>query len=86
MDQDPFEHFDNDKDGVGSNADYDDSRPLIQTEQYHCLLNFDDLSDECMGWRSDAYQSYLGRSKGINETDYSYAAWNASKNAGLLDD
>ena len=39
-----------------------------------------------MGWRSDAYQSYLGRSKGINETDYSYAAWNASKNAGLLDD
>ncbi|MBT6923689.1 MAG: hypothetical protein HOA35_04030 [Euryarchaeota archaeon] len=86
MDQDPSEHFDNDKDGVGSNADYDDSRPLIQTEQDHCLLNFDDLSDACMGWRSDAYQSYLGRSKGINETDYSYAAWNASKNAGLLDD
>ena len=85
MDQDPSEHFDNDKDGVGSNADYDDSRPLVQTEQDHCLLNFDDLSDACMGWRSDAYQSYLGRSKGINETDYSYAAWNASKNAGLLD-
>lgn len=86
MELNPNEHFDNDKDGVGSNSDYDDTRPLIQTEEDHCMLNFDDASDACMGWRSDAYQSYLARSKGINETDYSYAAWNASKNAGLLDD
>ena len=84
MDTDPNEHFDGDKDGVGSNADYDDTRPLVQTEQDHCMLNFDDNSDECMGWRSEAYQDYLGRSKGPNESDYSYGAWNTSKNAGLL--
>ena len=86
MDADPNEHFDNDKDGVGSNSDYDDTRPLVQTEQDHCLLNFDDLSDACMGWRNADYQAYLSRSKGVNESDYSYAAWNASKNAGLLND
>ncbi len=85
MDTDPDEHFDADKDGVGSNTDYDDSRPLVQTETDHCMLNFDDLSDACMGWRSEAYQSYLSRDKDANESDYSYAAWNASKNAGLLD-
>jgi hypothetical protein len=71
---------------VGSNSDYDDTRPLVQTEQDHCLLNFDDLSDACMGWRNADYQAYLSRSKGVNESDYSYAAWNASKNAGLLND
>ena len=86
MDANPNEHFDNDKDGVGSNSDYDDTRPLVQTEQDHCLLNFDDLSDACMGWRNADYQAYLSRSKGVNESDYSYAAWNASKNAGLLND
>jgi len=85
MDTDPDEHFDADKDGVGSNTDYDDNRPLVQTETDHCMLNFDDLSDACMGWRSEAYQSYLSRDKDANESDYSYAAWNASKNAGLLD-
>jgi hypothetical protein len=85
METDPDEHFDADKDGVGSNSDYDDSRPLVQTETDHCMLNFDDLSDACMGWRSEDYQSYLSREKDANESDYSYAAWNASKNAGLLD-
>ena len=85
METDPDEHFDADKDGVGSNSDYDDSRPLVQTETDHCMLNFDDLSDACMGWRSEDYQSYLSRDKDANESDYSYAAWNASKNAGLLD-
>ena len=85
METDPDEHFDADKDGVGSNSDYDDSRPLVQTETDHCMLNFDDVSDACMGWRSEDYQSYLSREKDANESDYSYAAWNASKNAGLLD-
>jgi hypothetical protein len=85
METNPDEHFDGDKDGVGSNADYDDTKPLIQTEKDHCMLNFDDLSDACMGWRSADYQAYLARDKGVNESDYSYAAWNASKNAGLLD-
>lgn len=85
METDPDEHFDADKDGVGSNSDYDDNRPLVQTEMDHCMLNFDDISDACMGWRSEDYQSYLSRDKDANESDYSYAAWNASKNAGLLD-
>lgn len=85
METNPDEHFDGDKDGVGANADYDDTRPLVQTEKDHCMLNFDDMTDACMGWRDGDYQSYLARDKGANETDYSYSAWNASRNAGLLD-
>jgi hypothetical protein len=49
------------------------------------MLNFDDVSDACMGWRDGDYQAYLARDKGVNESDYSYSAWNTSKNAGLLD-
>lgn len=85
MDLDPNEHFDGDNDGVGSNSDYDDTRPLIQTEEDHCLLNFDDQSLKCQGWRSKEYQNYLSRDKEDGETDLSFAAWNTSKNAGLLD-
>ncbi len=85
MELDPNEHFDADKDGVGSNADYDDSRPLVQTEEDHCLLNFDDESSNCQGWRNKDYQSYLSREKVEGEYDLSFSAWNASKNAGLLE-
>jgi hypothetical protein len=85
MDLDPNEHFDGDNDGVGSNSDYDDTRPLIQTQEDHCLLNFDDQSLDCQGWRSKDYQTYLSRNKDDGETDLSFAAWNTSKNAGLLD-
>ena len=85
MELDPNEHFDGDKDGVGSNSDYDDTRPLVQTEEDHCLLNFDDESSACQGWRSKDYQSYLSRDKVEGEYDLSYSAWNASKNAGLLE-
>ena len=85
MDSDPNEYFDGDNDGVGSNSDYDDTRPLVQTEEDHCNLNFDDLSLACQGWRNSEYQSYLSREKSENESDLSFAAWNVSKNAGLLD-
>lgn len=86
METNPDEHFDADKDGVGSNADYDDSRPLVQTEEDHCMLNFDDETLACQGWRNSEYQSYLDRQKDANETDLSFSGWNASKNAGLLDE
>ena len=85
MDSDPNEYFDGDNDGVGSNSDYDDTRPLVQTEEDHCNLNFDDISLACQGWRNSEYQSYLSRDKSENESDLSFAAWNTSKNAGLLD-
>jgi hypothetical protein len=86
METNPNEHFDSDKDGVGSNADYDDSRPLVQTEEDHCMLNFDDVSQACQGWRSSDYQSYLNRVKDANESDLTYNGWNVSNNAGLLDE
>jgi len=85
MENNPDEHFDGDGDGVGSNSDYDDTRPLIQTEEDHCMLNFDDSSLACQGWRNADYQSYLSRGDSTNDSDLSFAAWNASKNAGLLD-
>jgi hypothetical protein len=49
------------------------------------MLNIDDVSLSCQGWRNDDYQTYLSRDKDENDTDLSYAAWNASINAGLLD-
>ena len=85
MDTDPNEYFDGDNDGVGSNSDYDDNRPLVQTEEDHCMLNFDDTSVVCQGWRNTEYQSYISREKAEGDSDLSFGAWNASKNAGLLD-
>ena len=85
MENDPNEYFDGDNDGVGSNTDYDDTRPLVQTEEDHCMLNFDDISLPCQGWRNAEYQTYLTRDKAESDSDLSFAAWNASKNAGLLD-
>lgn len=86
MDKDPNEHYDADGDGVGANSDYDDNKPLIQSEEDHCMLNFDDISNQCLGWRSADYQEYLSREKGVNETDLSFYTWNASKSAGILDE
>jgi hypothetical protein len=85
MENNPNEYFDGDNDGVGSNSDYDDTRPLVQTEEDHCMLNFDDLTLPCQGWRSAEYQTYLTRDKTESDSDLSFAAWNVSKNAGLLD-
>ena len=78
MDIDPNEHFDGDGDGVGSNADYDDTRGFIQTEQDHCLNDKNDTSEACMGWNDPAYQAY------VNSVDegtlvLGYNAWNTSK-------
>jgi len=86
MDTDPNEHYDRDGDGVGANSDYDDEKPLIQTEKDHCLLNHDDSRDQCLGWRSEGYQDYLSRDREVNETDMSFYTWNASMNAGTLTD
>jgi hypothetical protein len=85
MDADPNEYFDGDNDGVGSNSDYDDSRPLVQTEEDHCKLNFDDTSLDCQGWRNTEYQSYVSQEKVESDSYMSFGSWNASKNAGLLD-
>ena len=85
MDTDPNEYFDGDNDGVGSIADYDDTRPLVQTEEDHCLLNFDDISPSCQGWRSEEYQSYLSRDKSETTSDLTFTSWNTSQNNDLLD-
>ena len=84
METDPNEHYDADGDGTGANSDYDDNKPLVQSEQDHCNLNFDDVSNQCQGWRSGDYQKYLSRDRTVNETDMSFNAWNSSKNAGTL--
>jgi len=80
MDTDPNEHFDGDGDGVGSNADYDDTRSYIQTEQDHCLSNKNDTSEACQGWNNPEYQSYLNNLDG--ETGLGYFAWNATLSIG----
>ena len=43
---------------VGSNSDYDDTRPLVQTED-HCLPNFDDESSACQGGGKDYQPTFL---------------------------
>ena len=82
----PDEWFDGDDDGVGTNADFDDTTGLIKTEQEYCMLVLDDESDVCEGWRDSDYQEYLSRDKPANESDLTYGAWVASKDAGLLDE
>lgn len=82
----PTEWFDGDNDSVGTNTDFDDTTGLIKTEQEYCMLVLDDVSDICEGWRNSDYQEYLARDKPSNESNLSYGAWVASKDAGLLDD
>jgi hypothetical protein len=77
MEQDATEHFDGDGDGVGSNEDYDDTRPFIQTEQDHCLNEKNDTSEACLGWNNPAYQAYL-KSLEEGETTLGFFAWNTS--------
>ena len=78
MDANPDEHMDLDGDGVGANADYNDTNPLVIDIEDHCLLSFDDLREVCIGWRSTEYQEYLST---LNETErgrMSYNYWNQS--------
>ena len=78
MDIDPNEHFDGDGDGVGSNADYDDTRGFIQTEQDHCLNDKNDTSEACMGWNDPAYQAYVN-SVEEGKLVLGYNSWNTTK-------
>ena len=78
MDIDANEHFDGDGDGVGSNADYDDTRGFIQTEQDHCLNDKNDTSEACMGWNDPAYQAYVN-SVEEGALVLGYNAWNSTK-------
>lgn len=79
------EWFDSDGDGVGSNADYDDTEFLIITQEDYCRIS-GDQSNSCKSWNDLDYQEYLSRDKSAGETDLSYAAWLAQKDAGLLEE
>ncbi len=83
---DSLEWFDGDGDNVGSNSDYDDSKPLVSTEQEYCILAIDDVSDKCKGWRDSDYQNYLSRDKADGEGDLSYPSWIVNLEAGNLDE
>ena len=74
---DPNEHFDGDGDGVGSNTDYDDTKPFIKDEQDYCLNNKNDSTDACLGWRDPAYQAYLNTVED-GTAPLGYGAWNTS--------
>ncbi len=78
MDIDPNEHFDGDGDGVGSNADYDDTQGFIQTEQDHCLNDKNDTSEACLGWNDPAYQAYRNNLE-EGAIPLSFFAWNTSQ-------
>lgn len=72
MDEDPNEHLDKDGDGVGENSDYDDNNSLVQTEQDHCNLNFDDNRTVCQAWRNAEYQSFLSTLNQSERENMSY--------------
>ena len=82
---DPTEWFDSDGDGKGSNSDYDDTEFLIVTEADYCRIS-GDQSTACISWNDLDYQDYLARDKAEEESDLSYPAWLAQKEAGLLDE
>ncbi len=82
---DATEWFDSDGDGVGSNSDYDDSELLIITQEDYCRIS-GNQSNSCKSWNDLDYQEYLARDKADGESDLSYAAWLAQKEAGLLDE
>ena len=82
---DSSEWFDADGDTVGSNTDYDDSEPLITTEEDYCKIS-GNQSNACKSWNDLDYQEYLNRDKAAGENDLSYSAWLAQEQAGLLDD
>ena len=82
---DPTEWFDSDGDGKGSNSDYDDTEYLIVTEEDYCRIS-GDQSTSCISWNDLDYQDYLARDKADGESDLSYPAWLAQKEAGLLDE
>ena len=82
---DKLEWYDGDRDGVGANSDYDDKAPEFQTLENYCIKTGNE-STPCKNWNDLDYREYLDRDKDEGETDLSYAAWLAQKEAGLLDE
>lgn len=78
MDLDPNEYLDIDRDGTGSNSDYDDNDARIQTIQDHCNLDFTDMRDVCVGWRTPAYVQYIADSQAANQTPETFSSWNTT--------
>ena len=86
MDLDPNEYLDIDRDGTGSNSDYNDNDARIQTIQDHCNLDFTDVRDVCVGWRTPAYVQYVADSVAANETTKSFSSWNTSSETTSTDE
>jgi hypothetical protein len=74
MDTIKSEQVDFDGDGVGRNADYDDSRANIQTEQHYCLATKNDTSEACLAWNDPEYQAYLNNLD-ENTISMTYGQW-----------
>ena len=85
MDLDPNEYLDIDRDGTGSNSDYNDNDARIQTIQDHCNLDFTDVRDVCVGWRTPAYVQYVADSVAANQTAVSYSSWNTTSDSTTID-
>ncbi|RJU93946.1 MAG: hypothetical protein DWC00_07400 [Candidatus Poseidoniales archaeon] len=85
MDLDPNEYLDIDRDGTGSNSDYNDNDARIQTIQDHCNLDFTDVRDVCVGWRTPAYVQYVADSVAANQTAVSYSSWNTTSDSTTTD-
>ena len=85
MDLDPNEYLDIDRDGTGSNSDYNDNDARIQTIQDHCNLDFTDVRDVCVGWRTPAYVQYVADSVAANQTAVSYSSWNTTSESTTTD-
>lgn len=86
MDLDPNEYLDIDRDGTGSNSDYNDNDARIQTIQDHCNLDFTDVRDVCVGWRTPAYVQYVADSVAANQTAVSYSSWNTTSDSTTTDE
>jgi hypothetical protein len=78
MDAIKGEYLDIDRDGVGANLDYNDDDARVQTEQDHCNLDFTDVREVCLGWRTPAYVQYVADQVAANETPMAFSNWNSS--------
>ena len=78
MDSIKGEYLDIDRDGVGANSDYNDDDARVQTEQDHCNLDFTDVREVCLGWRTPAYVTYVADQIAANETPMAFSSWNSS--------
>jgi hypothetical protein len=86
MDLDPNEYLDIDRDGTGSNSDYNDNDARIQTIQDHCHLDFTDVRSVCVGWRTPAYVQYLADTQATNQTPMAFSRWNTTSDPVSADE